>query len=210
MNESALEKIYEAWERSNAAPIQKALQMDGSFNRTFITWNSSMGNIYYLENPGEMMNDTLKFLICSQNVAAARSYPWGLGANNIPIGTPAQNIPPPQGYSVGQQMPPHIHANPNYNQPTPGYPQQPPATLDDGIFRLLDGRYHLQYDGILHIGSKDEIEAFCIVLGCRKLFDEYFKTPLKPKGCEHDWREYVGFTSRDYYCSKCNDRKEWT
>jgi hypothetical protein len=32
--------------------------------------------------------------------------------------------------------------------------------------------------------------------------------PPKPKHCWHEWKEYIGFTERYWYCEKC-DNKSW-
>ena len=27
--------------------------------------------------------------------------------------------------------------------------------------------------------------------------------------CFHDWVPYIGFTHRDYFCTKCNEKLDW-
>lgn len=26
--------------------------------------------------------------------------------------------------------------------------------------------------------------------------------------CDHEWQEYIGFNSRDYFCTKCNEKRD--
>lgn len=35
----------------------------------------------------------------------------------------------------------------------------------------------------------------------------YLKEPIKT--CSHVWKEYIGFTRRDYYCEKCKEKKDY-
>jgi hypothetical protein len=32
--------------------------------------------------------------------------------------------------------------------------------------------------------------------------------PPKPKHCWHDWKEYLGFTERYWYCEKCDEKSK--
>ena len=32
--------------------------------------------------------------------------------------------------------------------------------------------------------------------------------PPKPKHCWHEWKEYVGFTERYWYCEKCDNKSQ--
>ena len=32
--------------------------------------------------------------------------------------------------------------------------------------------------------------------------------PPKPKHCWHEWKEYIGFTERYWYCEKCDNKSK--
>lgn len=39
--------------------------------------------------------------------------------------------------------------------------------------------------------------------------EEHLQKYKKAAPCNHDWKDYIGLTHRDHYCSKCNAKKEW-
>ncbi len=39
-------------------------------------------------------------------------------------------------------------------------------------------------------------------------WDNPFGDSSKPKECEHEWKQYVGFTETYTYCKKCDKKEE--
>jgi hypothetical protein len=38
----------------------------------------------------------------------------------------------------------------------------------------------------------------------KDLEELYAKTPINPEVCDHEFKEYVGFTERYFFCCKCD------
>lgn len=70
--------------------------------------------------------------------------------------------------------------------------------------------YQLTYQGSISVGSKDYLKPYCIAFGLLTEWYSFFgydPVPDAPR-CIHQWKEYIGFTDRYYYCTLCDEKNK--
>lgn len=45
------------------------------------------------------------------------------------------------------------------------------------------------------------------ISGDIELFEAVYQKP-RAVACYHEWKEYIGFTDKYYYCTKCNEKQK--
>lgn len=55
------------------------------------------------------------------------------------------------------------------------------------------------------LGNCTDPTCYC---NAKDPYDEEMTWAGKPKSCKHEWTEYVGFTQRYEFCTKCDEKRE--
>jgi hypothetical protein len=75
--------------------------------------------------------------------------------------------------------------------------------------KTSEGIYDIVY--VMHTESKTSMNTWISNFWWEIPEDEQINKdaePPKPKHCWHEWKEYIGFTERYWYCEKCDNKSQ--